>query len=429
MAGGYGDGITPRGGKLLLRVHLKGQRDPISGRKRYASRTIPRVGKREAQEALEAFRAELRHGDHDGRRAAFRTLLDEWYAAKAHEWSPNTAYVTRRAIEGRLRPLHDLRVEQVTTARLDGFYAALRERGKDGHPLAASTVVRLHGIIRLALDQAVRWEWIRSNPADRASPGKPDPAEITPPSPDDVQKLLAAAEATDPDLLLFLVLDAETGARRAELGALRFSDFGDGTVTIARALAIGPAGQENERRYAGHYWPAVVQRGAERTALIEKPRPKTRGSRRTIALTSTSAELVADQRRRLDVLAFSGGGRYPADGFVFPATPDGDRPIRSDTWTHRFARLRAGVGLDGVRLHDVRHFVATSLLAAGVDVSTVAGRLGHGGGGKTTLAIYGHFLERPDRVAAEVMGALLRGAGDVDDGGGAAPVVPIRGAR
>jgi hypothetical protein len=55
----------------------------------------------------------------------------------------------------------------------------------------------------------------------------------------------------------------------------------------------------------------------------------------------------------------------------------------------------------------MRHFVATTLLTAGVDLATVAGRLGHGGGGKTTLAIYGHFLSEPDREASNVMSRLL----------------------
>src|SRR4051794_13467251 len=38
--------------------------------------------------------------------------------------------------------------------------------------------------------------------------------------------------------------------------------------------------------------------------------------------------------------------------------------------------------------HALRHYSATELLAAGVDLRTVAGRLGHGGGGATTLRVY-----------------------------------------
>ena len=60
----------------------------------------------------------------------------------------------------------------------------------------------------------------------------------------------------------------------------------------------------------------------------------------------------------------------------------------------------------GVRLHDLRHYVATRLLGAGVDVRTVAGRLGHRNA-STTLNVYSHFLPEADRAAAEVLASLL----------------------
>ncbi len=80
--------------------------------------------------------------------------------------------------------------------------------------------------------------------------------------------------------------------------------------------------------------------------------------------------------------------------------------MRPEGWTRRFRQLSDDLGIK-VRLHDVRHFVATTLLTSGVDLATVAGRLGHGSGGKTTLAIYSHFLTQPDRLAADVMASVL----------------------
>ena len=63
-------------------------------------------------------------------------------------------------------------------------------------------------------------------------------------------------------------------------------------------------------------------------------------------------------------------------------------------------------GVAGVRLHDLRHFAATRLLAAGVPVNTVAGRLGHANAA-TTLNVYGHFLESSDESAALVFSTLI----------------------
>ena len=64
------------------------------------------------------------------------------------------------------------------------------------------------------------------------------------------------------------------------------------------------------------------------------------------------------------------------------------------------------LNINGVRLHDLRHLHATQLLAAGVPVRTVSGRLGHANAA-TTLNVYAHFLEASDRQAADVIAGLL----------------------
>src|SRR4029077_5501135 len=50
------------------------------------------------------------------------------------------------------------------------------------------------------------------------------------------------------------------------------------------------------------------------------------------------------------------------------------------------------------RLHSMRHYSATELLASGVDLRTVAGRLGHGPGGAITLRVYAAWMRRPIRT-------------------------------
>jgi integrase len=77
-----------------------------------------------------------------------------------------------------------------------------------------------------------------------------------------------------------------------------------------------------------------------------------------------------------------------------------------DSVSRAFKRLCAEEGLSGVRSTTIRHFVATELLSAGVDVRTVAGRLGHRNAA-TTLNVYAHFLEDADRTAADVIGKVV----------------------
>jgi hypothetical protein len=67
--------------------------------------------------------------------------------------------------------------------------------------------------------------------------------------------------------------------------------------------------------------------------------------------------------------------------------------------SQRYSRLAKRLDID-THLHCLRHYSATELIAAGVDVRTVAGRLGHGGGGVTTLRVYAAWVAEADQRAA-----------------------------
>ncbi len=108
--------------------------------------------------------------------------------------------------------------------------------------------------------------------------------------------------------------------------------------------------------------------------------------------------------------AFACGTKLVKDAFVFAADIRGSDPVDPRAMTRRFMRLRDRLGLE-LRLHDLRHHVATQLLAAGMDVVTVAGRLGQDPA--VTLRTYSHFVPARDHAAADIMAALLDGAGAV----------------
>lgn len=58
---------------------------------------------------------------------------------------------------------------------------------------------------------------------------------------------------------------------------------------------------------------------------------------------------------------------------------------------------------DKIHLHQVRHYAAAELLAAGVDVRTIADRLGHSDPA-LTLRVYSHEIEARARDTADVVG-------------------------
>jgi integrase len=69
--------------------------------------------------------------------------------------------------------------------------------------------------------------------------------------------------------------------------------------------------------------------------------------------------------------------------------------MEPDTMTHRYRRYARRVGIAS-SLKELRLYSATQLLAAGTDLNTVAGRLGHAEG-STTLKFYA----QPSGIASD----------------------------
>jgi integrase len=91
---------------------------------------------------------------------------------------------------------------------------------------------------------------------------------------------------------------------------------------------------------------------------------------------------------------------------VFSYEPDGSTCWLPDTVTQRCGRMVAKLGIE-THLHALRHYTATELITAGVDARTVAGRLGHAGGGATTLRVYAAWVSEADQRAAASLAARM----------------------
>lgn len=353
--------------------------DPVTKRYRRTSVYV-RGSRRDAERALAKMVGKAAEGRHGGTEATVATLLEEWYAQLVYEdKSPNTLAGYRWRIDKVIVPrLGKIPLKKLRTSDLDALYRACMD-----HEAAPRTVRQHHAVLRRALGQAVRWGWLEVNPAIQASPPSVRRADVTAPAPEDVQRLLKAAEAHNPDWFTFLVLAATAGARSGEVCGLQSGDFDAGVVTIRRSVAA-PARQ-----------PVTLKD------------TKTHATRK-VPLDAATWAVVERHIARMTAKAQQAGATVGPSSFLFSDDLDGARPRRPTWASHEFARLRAGVGLEGVRLQDCRHFVATQLLASGVDVLTVAHRLGHASA-KMTLDVYGHALEAKGREAGDLMGQLLRG--------------------
>lgn len=131
------------------------------------------------------------------------------------------------------------------------------------------------------------------------------------------------------------------------------------------------------------------------------------GQARKIALDSHTVDLPTTHRglweQRCDELGIPLSG----DAFVFSPTPDGSDPYLPRAISQRYRRLALRLKLRSTRLHSLRHYSATELVAAGVDIRTVGGRLGHGSGGATTLKVYAGWVNEADRRAADTMATIV----------------------
>jgi integrase len=91
---------------------------------------------------------------------------------------------------------------------------------------------------------------------------------------------------------------------------------------------------------------------------------------------------------------------------VFSLRPDGSQPWKPNWVTKQFVAARRAARLPHFRFHDLRHFMATEMLAAGVPIVTVSQRLSHARV-STTLNVYAHSVPGGDRKAADILAAIL----------------------
>jgi integrase len=249
--------------------------------------------------------------------------------------------------------------------------------------LAPSSILRIHAIISAAMNLAVRYEWIERNPAERATLPTVRKRKPNPPTPQLAARLLNHVWERDDEFGLYLWEAMVTGARRGELLAQRENRFDFEVQTVA---------------FTKNYLVRAGQR-------IEKD-TKT-GEERWVSLDPLTCDLFAGFFTRRRAAAEAAGVQVPPDAFVFSPDPLGAMPWHPDTMTHRYERYAAAVGI-GSPLKELRHYSATQLLTNGVDLSTVAGRLGHSDG-STTLRFYAQFVRPADQQAAVVLSDRLAG--------------------
>ena len=400
--------------------------DPVTKRQLYLTEVV-RAGPKQAKEA-EQVRTRLLNQLDEKRnpkmRATVDQLIERYFAVLDVDVQTMRGYKSK--YENHIKPLvGSVPLTHLDVEVLDSFYAQLRTCRKhcDGLPfvqhrttrvhvcdehrsapctpprptecracrrackphvcagLSDSSIRQIHWILSGALDRATVWKWISVNPAEHADkPSLPTP-NPEPPSVEDVAQLITAAGEEDFLWGAFLYSKATTGSRRGEMCALHRNDRevrSTGTVLrVGRSIFVNNDGE------------------------LEEKDTKTHQHRRVVLDPDTDAVLAAVDEFSVEEAAAVGVVLGP-DAYVFSPDPDGRRPWHPDLVSKRFARLCGRLGID-TELKNLRHYSGTGLLAAGFELSVVAGRLGHAGGGTTTLRVYNARLTEARQRAAGVI--------------------------
>lgn len=358
-----------------LRVYTG--RDPLTKRPRQVSRTF-RGGKREASRALAELTAETTEGKHGGSNATVSQLLDAWLKAAKGSVSGST-YATYESTANRIKKtdLALVRLSRLEPQDIDNAYSQLQQDGVTAH-----VMVQIHRYLGTALRQARRWGWIRSNPQEDAkAPRKPDmePRVI---SATDIRALVVEAKKTDPDLAGAILLAATTGLRRGELAALKWTDIQGPVLTVGRSHAIVKG--------------AVVEGAAKM---------RRQGETETIVLDPVCMDALEDIRASQEAKAEGLGAELPSDGFVLSADGMGNTPRRPDRLGREIREAGERIGVKASP-HRLRHWMASNLVASGMDISAVATRMRHRDQA-LTLRTYVHDDGKRAIEAAAILGRAL----------------------
>jgi integrase len=253
--------------------------------------------------------------------------------------------------------------------------------------LAPTTTNRTHAIVKEAFKDAVRLGIISRNVLDLVKPPRYEPAPKQVLSEEQARQLLEAAKGERLQALYVLVL--ATGMREGELFALQWEDVD----FEAHILSVNHGLQRTIAGYRMH-------------------NPKTRSSKRTIALAPHVVQaLRAHRERQIEERRILGNAWDTTYDLVFP-NAFGQPKKPANFIRKQFPRLLAKAGLPDIHFHDLRHTAATLLLKRGVHVKVVSEMLGHASI-SITLGIYAHVLPNMQRDAADMASKMFGGQDDV----------------
>ena len=345
--------------------------DPGTGKQ--IQRSISGKTQKEVAQKLKAITASIDAGTY---KAPCKMTVGEWLDIWVAEYLKNVKPMTVRnyvhQIKYHLKPaLGAAKLEALDTHTIQKFYNTLTADG-----LAPKTIKNIHGVLHVALQQAIANGYIRHNPTEACKLPKIVKPEIKPLEPEEIALVLREAEQDDYCNLFIVAMF--TGMRQGELLGLPWDcvDFATGVITVKQQLQC----------IDGNYFLETPKNGKSRMIL---PAP--------LVMDALRNEYQKQQSARVRA------GNIWNNPFNLVFTDNLGKNLVRRTVVKHFKKIsqRAGIS-DDARFHDLRHSFAVSSLAAGDDIKTVQANLGHATA-QFTLDVYGHVTQRMRQDSANRM--------------------------
>jgi integrase len=312
--------------------------------------------------------------------------LDEWIEDFALHHRPRSVATYRWAIDVHIVPaLGNEDVRHIRTPMLRKFFNKLARQG-----LAPKSIGLIRTVIRQALEQMVDDSVFEYNPADRAK--GPTIDKQTTGKALTIDQVAALVEATRGDRLdVALRLCFSFGLRRGEVCGLRWRDIDldNGMLTINGTLGYVPG--------SGLLWGDA----------------KTESGQRSFKLPQSLVAALRWQRTRQEAERKAMGDKWaPVDGddadYVFVGARLG-KPLNPNILYNAFKRAAKAIGLEGFRLHDMRHSAASFLHVQRAPKKTINAFMGHAST-RITDDIYTHLFQDELNDAADTIEQGLEAA-------------------
>lgn len=306
--------------------------------------------KKEAERQLTETISKINKGTYKELKAAtFKEFGKAWLRRhKAH--LKESSYLTYQMIvEKHLFPFFgEYELKDVDSELIQEWISQKLEEG-----LKPSAVHKYFVPLREMLFHAVKWGYLYRNPAEGVTKPKLEKKEIDYLTPEEIGKLLEAAQDRPRDYTLLLTL-CLTGLRIGEALALSWDDidFVSSTIFVRRSIYNGKI-----------------------------TTPKSKSSRRRVSV----PRILLDT-----LLSYQLSCPDSKDNLIF-ASQDGNPMDRNNVRKRVLDRALLKAGLRKVSIHSLRHSYATMLLEQGENIKFVQKQLGHSSI-STTLDLYGHCL-------------------------------------